>query len=80
MKKESLTEQYLILFDRLPPLLETMDYEDEFYQGLMFDAIMNERPITEEDIERALEREKVVYDTAEELPSKQGFSQFKQPK
>lgn len=80
MKKESLTEQYLILFDRLPPLLETMDYEDEFYQGLMFDAIMNDKPITEEDIEKALEREKVVYDTAKELPSKQGFSQFQQPK
>ena len=80
MKKNSLTEQYVLLFDRLPPLLETMDYEDRFYQGLMFDAIMNNKPITEEDIERELERSKLVYDTAEEMPNKQGFSQFKKQK
>lgn len=79
MKKNSLTEQYVLLFDRLPPLLETMDYEDEFYQDLMFDAIMQEKPITEEDIEKELERRKLVYDTAEKMPSNQGFSQFKKP-
>ena len=80
MEKKSLTEQYVILFDRLPPLLETMDYEDDFYQGLMFDAIMNDKPITEEDIEKALERENVIYDTAENISLNKGFSQFKQPK
>lgn len=79
MKKNSLTEQYVLLFDRLPPLLETMDYEDRFYQNLMFDAIMNNKPITEEDIEKELERSKLVYDTAEKMPGNQAFSQFKKP-
>ena len=45
----------------------------------MFDAIMQEKPITEEDIEKELERRKLVYDTAEKMPSNQGFSQFKKP-
>lgn len=66
-ENKSLTEQYIILFDRLPPLLETMDYEDDFYQDLMFDAIMNETPITEEDIEIKLKTDKIIYDTSEEL-------------
>ena len=61
----SYTEQYLLFFDRLPPLLETMDYESKFYQELMFDAIINEKPITEEDIEKKLQKDKVIYDTVE---------------
>ena len=69
MDKKSLTEQYVLLFDRLPPLLMTMDYEDEFYQGLMFEAIMKEKPITEDDIERELKRRNMVYDTAEFMPT-----------
>ena len=76
MEKTSLTEQYVLLFDRLPPLLETMDYEDEFYQDLMFDAIMKDKPITEEDIEKALEKQKVVYDTADVMPEPKKFQNF----
>jgi len=77
-ERKSLTEQYVILFDRLPPLLETMDYESDFYQGLMFDAIINEEPITEEIIEKALEEQKIVYDTSEGFENKKsGFKNFK---
>lgn len=79
MEKKSLTQQYLLFFDRLPPLLQTMDYESKFYQDLMFDAIINEKPITEEDIEKALEKQKVVYDTADEfeLKNDKRFNKFK---
>ena len=66
-QKKSLTEQYVYLFDRLPPLLETMDYENDFYQDLMFDAIINEKPIDETDIENKLKKDNVKYDYVEEL-------------
>lgn len=80
-ERKSLTEQYVILFDRLPPLLETMDYENGFYQGLMFDAIMNEEPITEEIIEKALEEQKIIYDTSEDFENKKSvFKNFKKGK
>lgn len=66
-ERKSLTEQYVILFDRLPPLLETMDYENDFYQDLMLDAIINEKPIDEEDIEIKLKTDKIKYDYVEDL-------------
>ena len=69
-KKQSYTSQYLLMFDRLPPLLMTMDYESDFYQDLMFDAIIEEKAITEEDIERKLKEEKVIYDTSDKLKEK----------
>ena len=76
-KKQSYTSQYLLMFDRLPPLLMTMDYESDFYQDLMFDAIINEKPITEEDIERKLKEQKIIYDTTNELKEKPNANQVK---
>lgn len=57
-ENKSITSAYVLMFDRLPPLLQTMDYENDFYQDLMTDALINEQPITEETIEKAL-KEKI---------------------
>ena len=78
MAKKSLTATYVLMFDYLPPLLETMDYENDFYQELMGDAIINEQPITEETIEKALEEKGINYDTAETMKNS-NFRQFKKP-
>ena len=75
MKKQSLTDAYVIMFDHLPPQLEMMDFEDDFYQELMGNALISGEPITEEIIERALEEKKIQYDTAEK-PLNDGFSNF----
>lgn len=75
-KRKSLTGAYVIMFDRLPPLLETMDYEDDFYQDLMGDALISGEPITEKVIEDALSKRHIQYDTAETM-EKGGFSHFK---
>lgn len=76
MEKQSLTATYVIMFDYLPPLLETMDYENDFYQDLMGEAIINEKPITEETIEKALEEKNIKYDTAENYINS-NFKRFK---
>lgn len=79
MEKRSLTDAYVVIFNHLPPLLETMDYEDKFYQELMGDALITGKPITEKTIEKALEKKRVQYDTAEK-PTINGFSRFKKQK
>jgi len=75
MKKQSLTDAYVIMFDHLPPQLEMMDFENDFYQELMGEALITGEPITEETIEKALTQKRIQYDTADE-PLNAGFRQF----
>lgn len=49
----TLLEQYYEKFGLYPPKLKMVSYDDEIYQQLMKDAIEDDLPITNEDVEEA---------------------------
>lgn len=49
-------KQYFEMFDELPPISNTLDYNDDFYEDLMLKAIKEGKPITNEELENALEK------------------------
>ena len=59
--KDKLLEEYLDVFDEYPPLIQTINYDDEKYQELILNALKQKKPITADEVEKAFENEK--YDT-----------------
>lgn len=59
-KAETILNWYFSRFRELPPPTPTIGYDDEIYLDLMMKALQFEKPITGEDLEKALDG--VVYD------------------
>lgn len=58
----SLMNDYIEKFGELPPLVATKHYEDDFYQELYKKSLESGKPITGEDIDKALENEEYDID------------------
>lgn len=58
----SLMNDYIKEFGELPPLVATKHYEDEFYQELYKKALESGKPITVEELDKALENEEYDID------------------
>ena len=57
-----LERKYLTMFGELPTLMMTMSYEDDIYQILMKEALENREPITDDKLNRYIERYNIKYD------------------
>lgn len=58
----SLMNEYIEKFGDLPPLITTKHYEDDFYQGLYKKALECGKPITVDELDKALENEEYDID------------------
>ena len=61
-----LERKYLTMFGELPTLMMTMSYEDDIYQILMKEALENREPITDDKLNRYIERYNIKYDVDSE--------------
>lgn len=50
-------KEYVMKFGDFPPLVQTMDYNDDFYTALMEEAIKKNEPLTIEIINNELAKE-----------------------
>ena len=48
-------KQYMEAFDEMPPISNTLNYEDEIYQKLMIQALKENKPITDEKLSKVLD-------------------------
>lgn len=57
-----LLDEYILKFNNYPPLIQTFSYKNEMYVDLIKSALHKEKPITMEDIEQYIDKNKIRYD------------------